>query len=98
MAFVEGGAFKCSAHDIETESIAEWNEHCKDNPAHTESGETLCVQCGTKILFEGLPYHPIDERTGSKNISLRCEDCDNKSMGQVKRTSVKPAIKDEELV
>jgi DNA-directed RNA polymerase subunit RPC12/RpoP len=89
MAFVEGGAFKCSAHDFETESVAEWNQHCRDNPIHTESGETLCTSCGTKIFFEKLPYHPIDINTGSKNISLRCEDCEDKMMGSVKRTSVK---------
>lgn len=90
MAFVEGGAFKCSAHDFETESVAEWNEHCIDNEAHTESGETLCTRCGTKILFEGLPYHPIDTNTGSKNISLRCDECQSKMEGSVtKRTSIK---------
>ena len=86
MAFVEGGAFKCSSHDFETESIKEWNEHCKDNPSHTEMGETLCVSCGDKVYFTDLPYHPIDERTGSKNISLKCEECDNKSVGKVKRS------------
>ena len=95
MAFVEGGAFKCSAHDFETESVVEWNEHCIDNPAHTESGETACVRCGAKVYFSNLPYHPIDPNTGSKNISLRCEECDSKMMGSVQRT-VKP-ISDEEL-
>ena len=96
MAFVEGGAFKCSRHDFETESIKEWNEHCKDNDAHTESGETLCVSCGEKVLFEDLPYHPIDERTGSKNISLRCEECENKTVGTVKRTTAKKGAKKAE--
>jgi DNA-directed RNA polymerase subunit RPC12/RpoP len=89
MAFVEGGAFKCSAHDFETESVAEWNEHCKDNPIHNESGETLCTNCKTKILFENLPYHPIDLNTGSKNISLRCNECETKIVGNSKRTSIK---------
>lgn len=90
MAFVEGGAFKCSAHDFETESVAEWNEHCNDNPAHTESGETLCTRCGAKIYFEGLPFHPIDTNTGSKNISLKCDECQSKIEGSVtKRTSIK---------
>lgn len=88
MAFVEGGAFKCSVHDFETESVAEWNEHCIDNEAHTESGETRCTRCGIKILFEFLPYHPIDLNTGSKNISLRCDDCQSKMEGSVtKRTT-----------
>lgn len=86
MAFVEGGAFKCSSHDFETESIKEWNEHCKDNPSHTEMGETLCITCGDKIYFEGLPYHAIDERTGSKNISLRCDECNDKLVGSSKIT------------
>lgn len=97
MAFVEGGAFKCSAHGIETESVAEWNEHCTGNPAHTESGETLCIKCGTKIFFEGLPYHPIDERTASKNISLRCDECEGKTVGSSKRTSIKQ-VEDKELL
>lgn len=87
MAFVEGGAFKCSGQDFETESVAEWNKHCQEHTVHTESGETRCITCGDKVFFEGLPFHPIDEKTGSKNIALRCEDCDNKTMGSVKRTS-----------
>ena len=89
MAFVEGGAFKCSAHDFETESVKEWNEHCIGDPMHTEMGETLCSICGDKVIFEGLPYHPINEATGSKNISLRCDACESKTVGTVKRTTVK---------
>lgn len=89
MAFVEGGAFKCAAEEFETESIKEWNDHCKSHTIHTESGETLCVSCGDKVYFEDLPYQPIDERTGSKNISLRCEECDNKAVGKVKRSKSK---------
>jgi hypothetical protein len=89
MAFVEGGAFKCAAHDFETESVKEWNDHCDGDPMHTEQGETLCVSCGDKVYFEDLPYHRINEKTGSKDISLKCEECDNKSVGKVKRSKSK---------
>jgi len=99
MAFVEGGAFHCDTHDVHTESIAEWNKHGQEYPdVHFEFGETLCTRCGTKILFTNLPFHPIDEKTGSKNISLRCEDCESEIMGSVNRTSVKPVEDDKELV
>lgn len=91
MAHVEGGAFICTSCDppVTTESVGEWNKHCSGNPRHYEFGETLCTSCGQKVIFDKLPFHPIDEKTGSKNISLRCEDCDEKMMGQVKRTSIK---------
>jgi len=100
MAMVEGGAFHCDKHDFHSESVAEWNKHGKEFPdIHYEFGETLCTTCGTKILFDHLPFHPIDERTGSKNISLRCDECDSKTMGSVtKRTSIKQVAEDKEVV
>jgi formylmethanofuran dehydrogenase subunit E len=95
MAFVEGGAFECSAEDFRTESVREWNEHCSKHDVHVENGETLCVSCGDKIYFEGLPYHPIDERSGSKNISLRCDECNGKFVEQLKIT--KPLNNNKEV-
>jgi DNA-directed RNA polymerase subunit RPC12/RpoP len=98
MAFVEGGAFKCSVHDFETESVAEWNKHGEQYPdIHYESGATACTKCGTNIEFDKLPFQPIDVNTGSKNINLRCDDCESKTMGSVsKRTSIKQ-VSDKEL-
>jgi DNA-directed RNA polymerase subunit RPC12/RpoP len=92
MAFVEGGAFRCDAEDFQTESVKEWNEHCRNNPDHTESGATPCITCGQQITFEGLPYHPINEITGSKNISLRCDECNGKFVESLK---VKKALDKE---
>ena|SRR6476660_7218149 len=91
MAFIEGGAFKCGSHDIETSDIAEWNKHCLAYPdIHYEIGETGCMNCGKKVYFDRLPYHPIDVKTGSKNISIRCEDCEQRITGGLKwRTSIK---------
>lgn len=90
MALIEGGAFKCGSHDVETSNVAEWNKHCLAYPdVHYEIGETGCMNCGQKIYFDKLPYHPIDEKTGSKNISLRCEDCESRIVGNAKLTSVK---------
>lgn len=68
-----GGNFKC-VHNIDTDDVNEWNDHCSD-PAngHTESGTTLCVDCNSTLVFEGLPFHPITP-TG-KNIKERCPEC-----------------------
>lgn len=96
MAHIEGSAFKCGSHDIETTNIAEWNKHCLAYPDfHYEVGVTACMNCGQEVYFDKLPYHPIDERTGSKNISIRCEDCEKRIMGNVKRTSIKQVSGDK---
>jgi len=88
MSMLEGGGFRCDAHEFRTNEIEEWNTHCYGNPEHTESGSTACTDCGIKVEFTGLPYHKIDPITGSKNISLKCEECESKTMGTVKRTVV----------
>ena len=68
-----GGNLKCY-HGLDTSDIDEWNAHCSDpENGHTESGTTLCQDCGVSIVFEGIPYHPIT-KTG-KNIQLRCPGC-----------------------
>lgn len=88
MSIIEGAAFNCSIHDFSTHSVQEWNDHCFGNPEHTEMGSTICITCGRPIEFEGLPFHKL-ANDGSKNISLRCPDCDQKIMGSVKRGVVK---------
>ena len=45
----------------------------------------LVSHCGVKIIFTDLPWHKL-AADGSKNIQLRCEDCDSKMVGQVKRS------------
>lgn len=87
MAIVEGAPFQCNMHDFTTSSLEEWNTHCFGNPEHTETGTTVCRQCGTGIVFENLPFHKIGA-DGSKNISLLCETCESQMMGQVKRSKV----------
>lgn len=74
-AIIEGGNNKC-VHGVDTDDIYEWNEHCS-NPAngHTETGISVCVGCGETIVFDDIPFHRIDA-TGSKNIALRCDDCE----------------------
>lgn len=88
MALIEGGAFRCYIHNFETESIDKWNKHCTTEEGHTETGNTLCITCGQRIHFTDLPFHPLDVR-GSKNIQLRCEECDQKTTGKVKRSTQK---------
>lgn len=80
MAFVEGGAFKCDLHKFETEDVKEWNEHCLAYPDyHVEATlETPCNTCGKRIYLENYPYQPYDLKTGSKNISLKCDECSGK--------------------
>lgn len=87
MSIIEGGAtFRCGVHAYETTSIDDWNDHCHNNPEHTEEGWTKCVSCGTDIQFSGLPFHKLGP-DGSKNIALRCEECETQMMGNVKRTT-----------
>ena len=89
MSIIEGGAtFRCGIHGFETQNIDEWNDHCHNNPDHTEEGFTQCISCGTDIQFSGLPFHKLGP-DGSKNIQLRCEDCENKMMGNVRRVTKK---------
>jgi Fe2+ or Zn2+ uptake regulation protein len=83
MALVEGGEFICYIHDFKTASIDEWNSHCFGNDEHTEQGSTACVICGEIIEFENLPFHKLSP-SGSKNIQLKCDDCDVATRGKVK--------------
>lgn len=85
MSILEGGGeFICSLHDFRTKSIDQWNDHCFDNPAHTEMGSTICIQCHERFDFTGLPFHKLSP-DGSKNIALKCEECEAKTVGSVKR-------------
>lgn len=88
MALIEGPAFHCYTHGFETNNVAEWNDHCFGNDEHTEQGTTACSSCGVVIEFTDLPFHKLG-LDGSKNISLKCESCETKSTGKVKRTPKK---------
>lgn len=88
MVLIEGGGFRCDLHDFTTKDVEEWNEHCYGNPEHTESGTTICVDCGTPLAFSGLPFHKINPVSGSKDISLKCEECEARTVGMVKRTVI----------
>lgn len=85
MALIEGGEFICYIHDFKTPSIDEWNNHCFGNPEHTEQGGTACIICGADVIFTDLPFHKLGP-DGSKNISLKCEECEAKTAGKVKRS------------
>ena len=82
MSIIEGGAFICGRHDFETSSITEWNDHMDDGD-HFEDGSTACIKCGELIEFNDLPYQPFD-KTGSKNIQLRCPECEEKMTGKAR--------------
>lgn len=90
MSLIEGAAFHCFKDGFETTSIDEWNAHCSksegDSTHITEEGSTACIICSTKIEFKDLPFHPL-KVDGSKNIQLKCEPCETKTMGKVKRSS-----------
>lgn len=74
MSTIIGGPFKCSLHDIETDDVNEWNNHCVET-GHTDSGTTQCTGCGVSIEFNDIPYQKITPK--GKNIELKCEDCFN---------------------
>jgi hypothetical protein len=75
-ATTTGGNFRCS-HGLDTDDVNEWNEHCSDSEnGHFDSGTTTCIGCGEALVFENIPYHKIDQ-SGSKNIQLRCEECED---------------------
>jgi hypothetical protein len=79
-----GGKLICPRHDFETTDVKKWNEHCSDGD-HFEEGNTVCIVCGERIEFSGLPFHPFDA-VGSKNVRLKCDECDAKTRGTVKIT------------
>lgn len=76
MTAIIGGPLKCSLHDIETDDINEWNEHCIE-AGHTDSGETQCTACGVRIKFNNIPFQKIGPK--GKNIELKCQECFNNS-------------------
>ena len=84
MAMIEGGQFICYLHNFKTASVKDWNDHGLTK-GHTESGTTRCILCNDIVEFTDLPFHPI-RQDGSKGISLKCEECDSKTVGSVKRT------------
>jgi len=88
MALIEGSNFNCYIHKFETAKIVDWNKHCQSSP-HFEQGTTACTSCGAVVEFSELPFAPLDA-TGSKNISLLCEDCDQRIRGKV---TVKKVVK-----
>ena len=92
MAMIEGGNFLCYKDGFTTESIDEWNKHCskeEGSSTHiTEEGSTTCVLCHTEIEFKELPFHPL-KPDGSKGIALKCESCEQKTVGKVKRSTKK---------
>lgn len=92
MSLVEGGEFHCHKDGFTTESVADWNEHCSREEGGSthilEYGTTACIICGTGIEFSDLPFHPI-KPDGSKGVSLKCEECEVKSLGNVKRKTKK---------
>jgi hypothetical protein len=91
MSLVEGGEFICYKDGFRTANKDEWNEHCSqpegDSTHITEQGSTVCITCGIGIEFTDLPFHPY-KADGSKGIALKCEECENKTIGNVKRKSV----------
>ena len=84
MAFIEGGPFICYKDGFQTNSVEEWNEHCsqpENGTTHiTEEGNTLCNTCFVPLEYSNLPFVKFS-KTGSKTISLRCEECTVKTMG-----------------
>lgn len=88
MALIEGPGFHCYLHDFDTNDVAEWNFHCTTAEGHYEMGTTICITCGNQIEFTNLPFHPLLP-DGSKGIALKCEDCETKTTGKVKRMTIK---------
>lgn len=91
MANIEGGSFRCFKDGYETDSVQDWNKHCstpEGTSTHiTEEGYTACISCGVRIEYTDLPFHPLED-DGSKGIALRCDDCSQKLIGNVKITKV----------
>lgn len=92
MSIREGGDYICYKDGFQTGELDEWNKHCSTidpdtGTTHiTEEGTTQCITCGIGIEFKNLPFHPINN-IGSKNIQLKCEDCEEKTVGKVQRVT-----------
>jgi hypothetical protein len=86
-SFIEGGNFKCPPTGFETAEREEWNNHClEDCDKHTMHGATTCQGCGDIIQFKGLPFQPF-KADGTIGIALRCDECEEKSKGNVQITN-----------
>jgi len=84
-----GGNFKCPLHGIDTNDVNEWNNHCSDpKNNHTESGTTLCIGCNETLVYDNIPFHKID-KAGSKNIQLRCDECNESINESYKNKSIR---------
>jgi hypothetical protein len=86
MSLLEGGNFKCPT-GFEAATKQEWNDHNKECDLHTMGGVTRCIECDDVIEFKGLPYQPF-KVDGSLGIALKCEECQNKTIGHVKVTKL----------
>jgi hypothetical protein len=86
---VEGGEFVCYKDGYKTDNIEEWNEHCStiedDGSGNThiiDEGTTSCIVCGDLIEFQ-IPFRP-KKADGSKDIQLRCNECEEAATKGVK--------------
>lgn len=69
-----GGNYKCELHNFESADVKEFNAHCQKYPdIHKDGGNTLCIDCGKRINFQNIDYHPTTPQ--GKNMSLRCKGC-----------------------
>ena len=91
MSLIEGGDFICYKDGFRTSEVSEWNDHCSREEGGSthikEQGSTCCTNCGVRFEFTDLPFHTI-KADGSKGIALKCEECDMKTTGQVKRIAI----------
>lgn len=74
---IEGGEFKCVAHDFITTSLDEWDEHCYKKK-HTLSVEQICPNCNTKNYDKEYPYPKgfvRNAHTVGSGIVLQCKTC-----------------------
>jgi DNA-binding transcriptional regulator PaaX len=68
---VEGGNFKCGLHNFETESKAEFDQHCKEEQHVLVHSFAQCIFCHKpNVPADGLPHNAAGEIVGAV-----CDDC-----------------------
>lgn len=67
MSIIDGGSFKCYAHDtiFETTNPREWEEHRKTDG--TDSGSAPCAICGNITEYSHKPV-------GKKPLCATCKE------------------------
>lgn len=73
MSIVEGGNFSCDAHNFETNSPEEMENH-RRGKGHYDAGQAPCLICGKVVFFteeDKIRYPGV-----GRSYDVKCEECE----------------------